>query len=124
MQPKWLQTPTTINHSGFKTLSSSFWGSLSLFKSTFLASFISFFVLCLIKTGFPLHLTVLDDPSSILDKSNSFTPYAKTSADGFIESINGHTANADPTAAIEVVVNFKKFLLSCFKLNILFLLIN
>ena len=59
-----------------------------------------------------------------LHKSNSFIPKARTSADGFIESINGHIAKADPTATIEVVVNLKKLLLSFFNLNILFLLIN
>ena len=89
--------PTMINHSGFLTRSSSFWGSRRDSTFTFSASLISSGVLWRMKTGLPRHLTMTCShqylrmvmwiivrtflPSGIVDKSTSTLAMAKTSAD-------------------------------------------
>jgi hypothetical protein len=89
--------PTMINHSGFLTRSSSFWGSRRDSTFTFSASLISSAVLWRMNTGLPRHLTMTCShqylsmvmwrvvrtflPSGIVDKSTSTFAMAKTSAD-------------------------------------------
>lgn len=91
------QSPIMINHSGFLTRSSSFWGSRRASTLTLSASLISSAVRWRMKTGLPRHLTMTCAnqymgvagrrrmrtflPSGMEAKSTSTLAMAKTSAD-------------------------------------------
>src|SRR3954454_2654999 len=57
-QPKCVQTPNMMSHSGLFTRSESGWGSRSFFMSTDSASLISSGVRWRMKTGLPRHLII------------------------------------------------------------------
>ena len=111
MQPKCVHIPTITNHSGFIALAASSWGSGKSSRDTALASEISSGVLLLIKTGLPLHKTVMLWPGAMGLKSTSVEARAFTDASGFIWSTKGHTNEAAPAAVNVPVVMYKKFLL-------------
>ncbi|GLT26110.1 hypothetical protein SLA2020_011970 [Shorea laevis] len=83
MQPRCVQTPITISHSGFLTLSESCYGSRRDVMSTLFASSISSSVQRQMKTGFPRHLPVTVVPGSMLERSTSREARARTSSQWF-----------------------------------------
>ena len=75
-----MQTPSITSHSGFLARSSSFSGCFKSSIFTDFASAISSGVLRLIKTGFPLHNTVIVFPGSTALTSTSVLANALTDA--------------------------------------------
>ncbi|KAH3683123.1 hypothetical protein WICPIJ_005906 [Wickerhamomyces pijperi] len=87
-----------INHSGCLTRSASACGSLKVEISTLLASSISVWVLCLMKTGLPCHLTTTFLPSGMAPKPTSTLAMAKTSAEAAMEVKKVSTVDLAPVA--------------------------
>ena len=108
MHPKWVHRPTITSQASFWTRSPSFWGSRSSSASPFFAEATSSPVLRRIKTGLPCHTIVIDWPSAIGSRLTSTVDSASTSAEGFIESINGQAKDAAPTTPMPPAASTRK----------------
>src|SRR6516165_6241637 len=108
MQPRCVQTPTMISHSGFWTRSESFCGSRSCEMSTSSAALISSGVRWAIKTGLPRQATVRRWPTWTRARSTSVVDSANVSRAGLSVSMNGQIVAATPTPPIAPAVRNKK----------------
>ncbi len=80
--------------------SESAWGWRSDWTSTSAAAWVSSGVRRAMNTGLPRQAMVMRRPTWIGFRPMSVVDCASTSADGFKESMNGHSARAVPTAAV------------------------
>src|SRR5581483_9841208 len=120
VQPRWVQTPIRISHSGLMvrlaSVAGAFSARLSLLASgsgseltsTDLAALISAGVRWRTNKGWPRHFTTTCWPAATGARSTSTDDKASTEADGFIWSISGHAAMAAPTAPIAPDATYRK----------------
>src|SRR3954471_2341543 len=113
-QPRWVQTPITISHSGRTFLAVSVTRALSVCESgrsasfTASASLISSGVRWRTNTGLPRHFTVIAWPTAIAFTSTSTEESANVSAAGLRLLMKGQAVAIAPTAAKAPVATMRK----------------